>query len=782
MKKICLIFLLIILFVPNVVNAETVKTGKFKYMPAFEEETEEIYYYSDNYVKESGKVNNEHLLTMSYNLALSTFEIRGSTYTSQLYKDIGFKNIQADDMNEETSLNTIGTVIAHKKIDNSNVIAVAIRGEKYDCEWGNNFIVGKSGNAKGFDDASKKVISRIKKYISDNNLDNVKLWITGYSRAGAVADLIGVFINENLEQFNITENDLYVYTFETPAASVSSTIYDNIYVVKNKNDIIPMLYPKEWGFFTNGKVIEIGDSKIINTYIGLQEYNEYSTIQTSEFYMQFFGWLTSRLSRKTYAENLEKPVSQLLEIYFSKSTSDREKLMNFFMEDIKKEILDNEENKNKLVVEIGWSILGHNSDYLYQKLTDFLIENADNVRNLENGSVLTDEEYQIIKESLYPILRTIGPIAVDDIHFFEEINYDEYYGSDMALDYNISDEEMGSKYGKESGEASGYDDGLEGNEKNEFPPEEKSDYGEIYDEAYKNAYTQAYLEYYELGKNHRNDIVARGKYDGAKYAYYNGYYAGSHGEECISYDEYFYEEDWMTQEYINAYNEEYERLYLNGYEDGVKNPASEEEEEEHKDLSLYHCATLFKNIKLILEQHYPQNNLVLLKNKDSYYNTYSFIEGENQIINLENNEDGNFIFKANGDLEKLVKIQVDKKDVDESYIELKSGSTIAVLKKEFVNTLSNGTHKIGFVYIDNTIETTFSVVGNEKIIENVENISQTKEKNKIENTNKSVIDIKSNNPKTGDNIVFYVICLLLSVLGIIAIVIIKRFRKKQKNI
>ena len=91
MKKIhLLLVLLCLLFLPIMVNAESVMTGKFSYMPAFENKKEEVYYYSDNYFKNSSKTDNEHLLAMSYNLALSTFEVKGCSYSKALLKDIGF--------------------------------------------------------------------------------------------------------------------------------------------------------------------------------------------------------------------------------------------------------------------------------------------------------------------------------------------------------------------------------------------------------------------------------------------------------------------------------------------------------------------------------------------------------------------------------------------------------------------------------------------------------------------------------------------------------------------
>jgi len=756
MKRFYLFTILCLLVLPVVVNAASVKTGKFKYLPAFQEEVEETYYYSDDYFRKSGKDDNNHLLTMSFNLALSTFEIRGASYSTALFKDLGFGSIQANDMVEKPTLDTVGTVIAHKRIDGKTVVAIAIRGENYDSEWGNNFIVGESGNAKGFNDASLKVINRIKKYISDNNLDNVKIWIVGYSRAAAIADLTGVYINKNLNEFNTTSDDIYVYTFETPAASTISTVYDNIYVVKNVGDIIPMVYPKEWGFYTNGKIIEIGKSENITTYTGFGELSEYSEVNIREFYSQFFKWLTSRLSRETYAHELEEPLSKLLDIYFSKSSSDREKLIKFFTEDIKSELLDNEDNKNTLFYGYAWSIMGHNSDYLYHKLTDFVLDIVDNVRDTENGSVLTDDEYQTLKDSLYPLLRVLGPVLIDDLNYYDGIDYDEYY-TDMAGDYYISDEEMGAKYGTGDGKDYGYDDGLEGNEQNEYNYQIYDDYGPVYESAYKEAFTPAYLEAYELGSAHRNDIVARGKYDAGKSAYYNGYFAGSHGEECVTYDEYFYEEDWMTDEYIDAYNNEYEKLYLEGYDEGLNNPVSDEEDDYADSMSLYHFATLFKNINTIIKQHYPQVNLKLLHDKDSYYQQYEFTDGENQTIDLEEDATGNLVFRCNGDLEKLVKVRVDEQEVDDKYIILKVGSTIVTLKNEFLDTLSNGNHTLELVYVDGTIETTFKVEGS--IVDTV---------------NKTSEPSKASNPKTVDNIVNYVLMLMLSTLGLFSMIILNR--------
>ena len=762
MKKNHILILLFLLFIPIFVNAESVKTGKFKYVPAFEDEKEEVYYYSDDYFKNSGKTNNEHLLAMSYNLAISTFEIRGYSYSKALLKEIGFDKFQAFDMEEKPTLDTVGMVIAHKKVNGSNLIVVAVRGEKYDSEWGNNFIVGKSGNAKGFDDSSNKVISRIKTYIADNNLDNTKIWMTGYSRAGTISNLTGVYINNHLNEFKTTADDLYIYTFEAPAASVNDNVYDNIYTVRSVNDLIPFVYPKEWGFHTNGKVINIGEAKTIKTYIGLTEQEEYEDVEMQKFYGQFFEWLTSRLDRETYADSLEEPVSKMFDIYFSKSAEDREKLKNFVMVDLKNEIL-NQENNFGRIKNRAWSLLGHDSDYLYHSIVDVIIEVMNNIRNTENASVLTNEEYNTIIDYLYPVLRVIGPIIVDDTNYYDGINYNDFYTKEVE-DYLLTDEEMGTKYGKQDAFDYGYDAGFEGLEKNSSPDITESDYGPIYLGAYLNSYTDSYLEAYDLGVLHRNNLSEKGKYEANKYgAYEIGYFDGNQRNEYVSYNPYFHPEDYdyATEEFINAYNEEYEKQYTLGYNEGKSVPM-EEEAESPEMKQLYHFASLFKNASNIMKMHYPQENLNLIHSYDSYYSPYNLTEGANQIVNTGDGIKDNLVFKTSGHLEKLVKVQVDGKDLKTSDYELKSGSTILTLKDNFIKTLSVGTHTLKIIYIDNIIETTFK-------IENSNKSNQLSNKKLVSNRD-------TYNPKTSDNIMFYVLVLIISIIGFLGTIFIVRKR------
>ena len=771
MKKIhLLLVLLCLLFLPIMVNAESVMTGKFSYMPAFENQKEEVYYYSDNYFKNSSKTDNEHLLAMSYNLALSTFEVKGCSYSKALLKDIGFKDFKEFDMEEKPTLDTIGMVIAHKKVDGKNLIAVAIRGEKYDSEWGNNFIVGKNGDAKGFNDSSNKVINRIKKYIENNNLDNNKLWIVGYSRAGSISDLTGVYINNHLNDFDTTADDLFVYTFEAPAASLDNTTYDNIYTVINKNDLIPQVYPKNWGFHTNGKIISIGENQTITTYKGLLSQEEIDSIDVNTFLNDFFNWLPNRLSREEYSNYIEEPVSKILDIYFSKSEEDREKLLDFLTNEVKTEVVDTSGT-------VFLDIFERNSDSVYENISNRVIEAIENVENSDNAKVLTAEELQIIKDSIFPILRVLGPVIVDDYYYFDGIDYDDYYAK-YYPQFVMDDTEYAYLSGKETGFSRGYSDAEYDDLEDNSVPDwmfQDSDTDE-YKANYTRGYQETYSDGYALGLSHKSDISAKGKYDGTKAGKEIGYRAGSEGEANTPNPEDYYsvpywigtetECDYDLDEYCEPeriYSEEdlenlekYKANYYEGYIEGWNEgyPVGQNDgPDKGMELSMYHFATILKNVSTLMTSHHPQENLKFIQALDSYYAPYDLTEGANQTVVTGDDEKDSLTFKTNGHLEKLIKVQVDGNDLNKGDYESKSGSTIVTLNDSFLKTLSAGTHTLKMIYIDNVIETNFII-----------------ERNDIPNSN-TISNDKVDNPGTGDKLFIYISQLGLCSIGFILSII-----------
>ena len=418
-----------------------------------------------------------------------------------------------------------------------------------------------------------------------------------------------MYINNNPEEFGVSADDLYVFAFEPPACSVDDTVYDNIHIVINKNDIVPFVCPASWGLHTNGRILTVGADHSVMTYVGLLGAEEYRIEEQSALLSDAIGWLADRLPRETYAENLEGPLADLLEIFFGKSAEDRSKILAFFTEDALGALLDGEYRSE--LIGLAWSVMSHESDYLYHALTDLLTAVLDSVRGTENAAALTDAEYETVKNSLYPILRTAGPVLVDDMIWFEGIDYDSYYANElpyMKMDDRVMGEATGADRGFENGylagfEGGGYDDSIDA-------IGDLDEYGPDYEAGCRNTYFSAYAEGYALGLAHAADLAEKGAYDGARDGERNGYSEGNARVERVPHNEYFWEEDWMTGEYVAAYDNAYEKAYNPAYDRGLADP---EATDPPTALDSYHILSVAKNISAILTNHYPQVNLALVK-------------------------------------------------------------------------------------------------------------------------------------------------------------------------
>lgn len=409
-----------------------VQEGTFEYVPSFENySVKEKYYYSDDYFKNSGKEKNEHLRTMSMCLALSSITAIDKEDKAEnvknLLEDIGFIDTVVYDINEETSIDTIGTAIAHKKIDNKEVIAISVRGGQYVREWASNMIAGKNGDIKGFSDAANTVINRINEYRKSYNIEEYKIWIAGYSRAGAVSNLVGKYINENLDEFEISEDDLYVYTFEAPLSSDSKEVYENIHNVINKNDCMIYVYPEKWGMHNNG-VQEVIDSE--NKFIpknqidftngfkiveSLDEDGNTQYISQREFLEDFINWLTKKskvldysISREKYVELLEEPLSNVLGILTGKTSIEKEEIAYFFVE-IADEVMK-EENINELESALP-DLDNMEFNFDYEKIIEILKESIDSAYHKSNVP-LSEEEFQKLKDSIIPMMNATIPVLI----------------------------------------------------------------------------------------------------------------------------------------------------------------------------------------------------------------------------------------------------------------------------------------------------------------------------------------------------------------------------------
>ena len=230
-----------------------------------------VCYYSDDYFAASAYEYNQSLATMSVSLALSAFASQDQTrYANKsanvraLLKEIGVAD-SAIDTNEWFTLrpetDSIGVAAGSKKItvngQTYTLIAAAIRGGGYGREWASNFTIGATGQHNGFDEAKNNVLDFLKSYIAKQGITGpVKFWVTGFSRAGGTANLVGGELDKGYDfgaHVTYAPEDVYAYCFEPPAgALVSETrnqeVYYNIFNIVNQSDPVPFVAPAPLGF------------------------------------------------------------------------------------------------------------------------------------------------------------------------------------------------------------------------------------------------------------------------------------------------------------------------------------------------------------------------------------------------------------------------------------------------------------------------------------------------------------------------------------------------------
>lgn len=132
---------------------------------------------------------------------------------------------------------------------------------------------------------------------------------------------------------------------------------------------------------------------------------------------------------------------------------------------------------------------------------------------------------------------------------------------------------------------------------------------------------------------------------------------------------------------------------------------------------------------------------------------YEVTEGANQKYTITKNNEAKFKINADFRLFDDGKVYVDNELVDPKNYKAESGSTIITLKKEFVDTLSVGEHTLKVVFNDGgEAITTFNVAR---------------------------VTVPTDNPQTGDNIGFYIISGILSIVGLAGAGIF--YRRKQTN-
>ena len=263
----------------SVPKQELLKTsGVFKYTSTASKEVdyEAIYYYDDAYFLDSSYIYDSSLATMSLCLAMASGGSNEKTYAEKsdnakdLLTQIGFSQFDMNDwFIQKPTADSIGVVAANKKLcvegKEYTLIAVGIRGFGYEQEWASNFTMGEVGQHQGFEQAKNSVLEFLRNYIAENNISgDVKLWITGFSRAGGTANLVAGALDdgEALGDCILSTTDLYTYTFEAPQGAVAedaatNPLYANIFNIINPADPVPKVAPVGLGFSRYGEDVPL---------------------------------------------------------------------------------------------------------------------------------------------------------------------------------------------------------------------------------------------------------------------------------------------------------------------------------------------------------------------------------------------------------------------------------------------------------------------------------------------------------------------------------------------
>ncbi|MDD3334887.1 MAG: hypothetical protein PHI98_05135 [Eubacteriales bacterium] len=295
----------------------------YSFYSAIEEggaDSERTLYYTEDYFSEPATEYNPSLASATLCMAMSafgsnrifnkdgTYDFTKANYNwKALFQDsLGFRNVQTNAyFTKPTRTDNVGVAMAWNQItvnDGSGfaktipLVVVGVRGANYMSEWGGNVNVGLSGDHAGFQQAAYIVLDELNAYIDsvpELKGQSIKLWISGFSRAAATSNLAAGYLDEAIANGSVAarlgaslaKEDLYCYTFETPAGTVTpytvahGVDYSNIFNIINPNDLVPKVAP----YFNDAAFIRYGTDVNLPSSITSSEAAVYETVMKSIF-------------------------------------------------------------------------------------------------------------------------------------------------------------------------------------------------------------------------------------------------------------------------------------------------------------------------------------------------------------------------------------------------------------------------------------------------------------------------------------------------------------------
>ena len=303
--------------------------------------------YDDTLFVKDAEVYNKDLSLLSFGAAVSaTYE----NWAKDFLTDCEFKNPLLHEMDIEPTENTLGYTLGHKTIDSSELFAVMIRGHEYKREWVNNFIIGETGDHEGWLARTSELYASLTTYVNQYKGDNrVKLWIVGYSRAGAISNMLASLLFRGNE-ISIVARDMFVYTFEAPGGLTEehATKYANVHNIVNSADIVTYIPPTQYGLYRAGQDEEIYDanvSAIVHAWDNQVTIPAFVSTQGTTNDLQFVQYVLSSIfnydgdasktakTREQYVANYQTGLSYSIGLMFAMNPSTRQQMLNALTSD-----------------------------------------------------------------------------------------------------------------------------------------------------------------------------------------------------------------------------------------------------------------------------------------------------------------------------------------------------------------------------------------------------------------------------------------------------------------